>query len=119
MLLVGRLDRLLGSRLVVGLLSSWLLLLLLVGGGRPLLLSLQYVAENVAFSYVYADNAAAAEVVAAVAEAAGAYDAGVSPAGSSGSDSAEEQLLQAWPLASAFSQSPPAKKTGELSPTAI
>ena len=42
-LLVGRLDRLLGSWLVVGLLSSWLLLLLLlllVGRGRPLLLNL-------------------------------------------------------------------------------
>ena len=37
-LLVGWLDRLLGSWLVVSLLSAWLLL---VGRGRPLLLNLQ------------------------------------------------------------------------------
>merc|ERR1712223_507227 len=39
LLLVGRLDRLLRCRLVVGLLPPWLLLLL-VGRGRPLLLNL-------------------------------------------------------------------------------
>jgi len=45
-LLVGWLDRLLGSGLVVGLLSSWLLLLLLlVDRGRPLLLNLLEVLE--------------------------------------------------------------------------
>jgi len=44
-LLVGRLDGLLGSWLVVSLLSAWLLLLLLVGRGRPLLLNLLEVGE--------------------------------------------------------------------------
>jgi len=43
-LLVGRLDGLLGSWLVVSLLSAWLLLLL-VGRGRPLLLNLLEVLE--------------------------------------------------------------------------
>ena len=80
-LLVGWLDGLLGSWLVVSLLSAWLLL---VGRGRPLLLNLQDVAVNVALGNAHA-------VV-------------LPPAGSSGSDSAEEQLLQAGPLASAFSQ---------------
>ena len=92
-LLVGWLDGLLGSWLVVGLLSSWLLLL--VGRGRPLLLNLQYVADNASLDY-----ADAADYNYAAAAAA----AGVAPAGSSGSDSAEEQLLQAGSLASAFSQ---------------
>merc|ERR1712038_1746788 len=44
-LLVGRLDRLLRCRLVVGLLPPGLLLLLLVGRGRPLLLNLLEVLE--------------------------------------------------------------------------
>ena len=92
-LLVGWLDGLLGSWLVVGLLSSWLLLLL-VDRGRPLLLNLQYVADNALLDYA---DAADYNYAAAAA-------AGVAPAGSSGSDSAEEQLLQAGPLASAFSQ---------------
>ena len=87
-LLVGRLDGLLGSWLVVSLLSAWLLLLL-VDRGRPLLLNLQDVADNASLDHADADYAAAA----------------VPPAGSSGSDSAEEQLLPAAvPSASASSQ---------------
>ena len=86
-LLVGRLDGLLGSWLVVSLLSAWLLLL--VDRGRPLLLNLQDVADNASLDHADADYAAAA----------------VPPAGSSGSDSAEEQLLPAAvPSASASSQ---------------
>ena len=83
-LLVSRLDRLPGSWLVVSLLSAWLLLL--VDRGRPLLLNLQDVALD------YADMDADATAAA------------VPPAGSSGSDSAEEQLLPAVPWASASSQ---------------
>ena len=85
-LLVSWLDGLLGSWLVVSLLSAWLLL---VGRGRPLLLNLQGVADNVA----EADNDAAATAAAAL-----------SPAGSSGTDSSGEQLLLALPSASASSQ---------------
>ena len=104
-LLVGWLDRLLGSGLVVGLLSSWLLLLLLVDRGRPLLLNLQYVADNVAFDHADAYyDADYAGVAFDHADAEYAAAGVVVPAGSSGSDSAEEQLLQAGPLASAFSQ---------------
>ena len=58
-LLVGWLDGLLGSWLVVSLLSAWLLLLL-IGRGRPLLLNLQDVADNVALDHADADNDAAA-----------------------------------------------------------
>ena len=87
-LLVGWLDRLLGSWLVVSLLSARLLLL--VGRGRPLLLNLQDVADNVALGNAEADYDADA--------------AALPPAGSSGSDSAEEQLLLAVALAFAFSQ---------------
>ena len=96
-LLVGRLDGLLGSWLVVSLLSAWLLLLL-VDRGRPLLLNLQDVAHNAAIDH-YADAAALDDADADYAIAA------LSPAGSSGSDSAEEQLLPAAvPSASASSQ---------------
>ena len=56
-LLVGWLDGLLGSWLVVSLLSAWLLL---IGRGRPLLLNLQDVADNVALDHADADNDAAA-----------------------------------------------------------
>ena len=90
-LLVGWLDGLLGSWLVVSLLSSWLLL----GRGRPLLLNLQDVAHNAAIDH-YADAATLDDADADYAIAAVA----VPPAGSSGSDSAEEQLL----ASSAFSQ---------------
>ena len=86
-LLVGWLDGLLGSWLVVSLLSAWLLL---VGRGRPLLLNLQDVADNAALGNAEADYNADAVAL--------------PPAGSSGSDSAEEQLLLAVALASAFSQ---------------
>ena len=87
-LLVGRLDRLPRSWLVVSLLSARLLLL--VDRRRPLLLNLQDVADNTSLDYAddHADATAAA----------------VPPAGSSGSDSAEEQLLPAVPWASASSQ---------------
>ena len=88
-LLVRRLDRLPRSWLVVSLLSAWLLLLL-VDRGRPLLLNLQDVADNAALDYADMDADATA--------------AAVPPAGSSGSDSAEEQLLPAVPWASASSQ---------------
>ena len=102
-LLVGRLDGLLGSWLVVSLLSAWLLLL--VDRGRPLLLNLQYVADNVAFDHADAYyDADYAGVAFDHADAEYAAAGVVVPAGSSGSDSAEEQLLQAGPLASAFSQ---------------
>ena len=77
-LLVSRLDRLPGSWLVVSLLSARLLLLLLVDRGRPLLLNLQDVLTMLLLT--------------------------VPPAGSSGSDPAEEQLLPAVPWASASSQ---------------
>ena len=87
-LLVGRLDGLPGSWLVVSLLSARLLLL--VDRRRPLLLNLQDVADNAALDYADMDADATA--------------AAVPPAGSSGSDSAEEQLLPAVPWASASSQ---------------
>ena len=61
-LLVGWLDGLLGSWLVVSLLSAWLLLLLLVSRGRPLLLNLQDVADKVALDYADADYDADANV---------------------------------------------------------
>ena len=74
---------------------------MLVDRGRPLLLNLQYVADNASLDYA---DAADYDYAAADYAAAAATAAGVAPAGSSGSDSAEEQLLQAGPLASAFSQ---------------